>query len=85
MGLTTAPQKFQRAVDQALGGLQYTCGVSIFNDICVYSNDSLQDHLEKCESVMAALRGFGLVANPAKCVFAQHELEFLGHTVAQAA
>ena len=55
MGLTTAPQKFQRAVDQALGGLQYTCCVSFFDDICVYSNDSLQDHLEKCESVMAAL------------------------------
>ena len=84
MGLTTAPQKFQRAVDQALGGLQYTCCVSFFDDICVYSNDSLQDHLEKCESVMAALRGFGFVANPAKCVFAQHELEFLGHTVTQA-
>ena len=35
MGLTTAPQKFQRAVDTALGSLQQTCCVSFFDDICV--------------------------------------------------
>ena len=84
MGLTTAPQKFQRAVDQALGALQTTCCVSFFDDICVYSNGDLVDHMEQCMKVIKALRHYGFTGNPEKCVFAQHELEFLGHTVSQA-
>ena len=83
MGLTTAPQKFQRAVDTALGALQTTCCVSFFDDICVYSNGDLKDHMAKCESVMAALRTFGFTANTEKCLFAQTELDFLGHTVSR--
>ena len=83
MGLTTAPQKFQRAVDQALGALQTTCCVSFFDDICVYSSGDLKDHLTKCESVMAALRTNGFTANSEKCMFAQTEMDFLGHTVSR--
>jgi hypothetical protein len=84
MGLTTAPQKFQRAVDQALGGLQYTCCVSFFDDICVYSNGDLADHMDKCASAIRALRQYGFTGNADKCVFAQHELQFLGHKVSEA-
>ncbi len=82
MVLTTAPQKFQRAVDQALGALQTTYGVS-FDDICVYSSGDLTDHLTKCGSVMAALRTYGFTANSEKCTFAQTETDFLGHTVSR--
>jgi hypothetical protein len=84
MGLSTAPQKFQRGVDEALGALQPTVCVSFFDDCCVHSRQSLKDHMEKCMTVIGALDDYGFTGNPKKCVFAQRSLGFLGHTVSKA-
>lgn len=84
MGLSTAPQKFQRGVDEALGALQPTVCVSFFDDCCVHSRQSLKDHMEKTMTVIGALDDYGFTGNPKKCVFAQRSLGFLGHTISKA-
>ena len=38
-------------------------------------------HLHKVKLVMRALHTAGFSGNPAKCTFAQHEINFLGHHI----
>ena len=52
------------------------------DDICIYSTGTLTEHLTKVKAVLEALRVIGFSGNPAKCFFAQHEVIFLGHRVA---
>ena len=63
-------------------GLRLTCCVVYIDDVCVYSNGSLEDHLDKVRAVLRALRVVGFSGNPAKCKFAQREVVFLGHRIA---
>ena len=70
-----------REMDAALGSLRLTCCVVYIDDVCVHSDGSLADHLLKVQEVMKALRVIGFSGNPAKCIFAQREVTFLGHRV----
>ena len=49
MGFKNSSAYFQREIDSALKGLRLTCCVVYIDDVCVYSNGSLEDHLDKCE------------------------------------
>ena len=51
----------------------------MYIDVVVHSKGSFEDHVAK---VQAALRT-GFSGNPAKCKFAQREVFFLGHRVAE--
>jgi hypothetical protein len=81
MGFRNSSAYFQREIDLALGGLRFECCVAYIDDIGVYSMLDLGDHLSKVKAVIRALRLAGFSGNPAKCVFAQRELVFLGHLV----
>src|SRR3954462_1320542 len=50
--------------------------------MCVYTTHSFQDHLSKAKAVLRALRVVGFSGNPLKCSFAQKEVIFLGHRIA---
>src|SRR3954471_5552730 len=82
MGFKNSSAYFQREIDAALKGLRLTCCVVYIDDVCVYSSGSFQDHLQKVRAVLRALRAVGFSGNPQKCKFAQKEVEFLGHRVA---
>ena len=82
MGFKNSSAYFQREIDSALKGLRLSCCVVYIDDVCVYSSGSLEDHLEKVKAVLRALRVVGFSGNPAKCKFAQREVVFLGHRVA---
>ena len=48
----------------------------------MYSKGSFEDHLTKVKATLRALRVVGFSGNSAKCKFAQREVSFLGHRVA---
>ena len=77
-GLRNAAQTFQRMMDWIFNGLPY-CFVYL-DDILV-SSANRADHLQHLSQVLTLLSDNGLVINPAKCVFAQSSVEFLGHLV----
>ena len=83
MGYKNSSAYFQREIDSALQNLRLTCCVVYIDDICIYSSDTLGDHLQKVSAVLRALRVVGFSGNPSKCKFAQREVVFLGHRVSR--
>jgi Reverse transcriptase (RNA-dependent DNA polymerase) len=77
-GLKNAAQTFQRLMDKILRGLPY---VFVYLDDILIASTSLQEHMSHLWYVSEILQQNGLIINPAKCVFAQASLEFLGHQV----
>src|SRR3982751_1587031 len=74
MGFKNSSQFFQREIESALGHLRFECCVVYIDDICVYSSGSLQEHMQKVNAVVRALRIVGFSGNPAKCLFAQRQV-----------
>ena len=83
-GLTNAPAVFQRLMQQLLMPLNPKNGVEFVNvyidDVIVFSA-TLEEHLEHLKLVITRLVEAGLKLQPAKCHFAQAEVEYLGHLV----
>ena len=61
--------------------VQHLPGVSVYLDDLLVASASPLQHLEHLQQLFQALKRFGLVINPEKCVFGVKELEFLGHMV----
>ena len=81
MGFKNSSAYFQRAIEAALGGLRFTCCVVYIDDVVVHSKGSFEDHVAKVQAALRALRVVGFSGNPVK--FAQREVFFLGHRVAE--
>ncbi len=47
--------------------------------ICVITRRTLDEHLQKMETVLTRLRATGLKANVAMSLFCAHEIEYLGY------
>ena len=77
-GLKNAGATFQRTMDMILGDLPF-CTVYI-DDILVFSR-TVKEHLEHLRIILQRLRDYGFVLHPQKCVMAQEEVEFLGHSI----
>lgn len=78
-GLHGAPATFQRLMDQVLYGLsEFSC--AYLDDIVIYST-TWEGHVEHLKVVFDRLRSAGLTINPAKCVLAKKETEYLGFTI----
>ena len=82
MGFKNSSAYFQREIDAALKGLRLTCCVIYIDDVVVHSSGTFDDHMRKLKAVLRALRTVGFSGNPTKCKFAQKEVVFLGHRVA---
>lgn len=79
-GLCNASQTFQRFMHKIFGDLDF---VTVFvDDICIASVNEEQ-HRDHVRRVLERLHRNGLVINPAKCRFAQREVEFLGYLVSK--
>ena len=76
--VSSAPGIFQRIMDQLLQGLKFT--VCRLDDILI-SGGSPEEHLAILEEVFRRLQEHGIRLNPAKCIFFQSGLEFLGHWI----
>ena len=77
-GLRNAGQTFQRFMDEVLRGLDF-CYVYI-DDILVASTTP-EEHKDHLRQVFQWLSEYGILLNPAKCVFGAAELKFLGHHI----
>ena len=77
-GLKNAAQAFQRLMDTVCQDLGF---VFVYLDDILVASRTAEEHRVHLAKLFARLRDFGLVLNPAKCVFDQPQLKFLGHTV----
>ena len=77
-GLRNAAQTFQRFMDEVTCGLDFV--YVYIDDILVASTNALE-HEVHLRFLFDRFRQYGVVLNPAKCVFGVSSLEFLGHKV----
>ena len=81
-GLYNAPATFQRLMDLVLAGLQWSACLVYLDDIIVLGRD-FYGHLQNLLLVLQRIRDAGLKLQPAKCVFFQSEVKYLGHIVSR--
>ena len=78
-GLHGAPATFQRLMDQVLRGCyDYAC--AYLDDVVIFSA-TWEEHLQHLGEVLGRIQSAGLTINPAKCVFARDETEYLGFVI----
>jgi hypothetical protein len=77
-GLRNAAQTFQRFMDDILRGLDF-CFANL-DDILVLSR-SLEEHEQHLRALFDQIQRYGILINPAKCVFRAPEVTFLGYKV----
>ncbi|KAI1306496.1 Retrovirus-related Pol polyprotein from transposon [Halotydeus destructor] len=82
MGIATIPQKFQRVINNIIGGLRFDGVLVYLDDVLVYGKNFEQMFL-RLEAVFKLLRKYGLQLNPKKCTFAAREVEYLGFVVSK--
>ena len=77
-GITSAPEHFQRRMNQILAGLEGI--VCHMDDILVVGVDKAQ-HDDRLDKVLTRLQESGLTLNPDKCQIAQTSLHYLGQII----
>ncbi len=76
-GLRNAPATFNLAMAKVFQGMTYKQLIPYLDDIIMWSSD-FDQHLRDIEEVLRRLRKHGLTLHPNKCVWAQHEVPYLG-------
>ena len=79
-GLKTAPQTYQRLMELALSGLQWTACLIYLNDVIVYGK-TFDEHLQRLSMVLQQFCQAGLKLKPSKCHFFETQVTFLGHVL----
>ena len=64
MGFKNSSAYFQREIDLALGSLRFNCCIAYIDDVCIYSKETLTDHLMKVKRVMQLLRWLDFQETP---------------------
>ena len=77
-GLRNAGQTFQRFMDQVLRGLHFCFD---YIDDMLIASSSQEEHEQHLRQVFQRLSDYGILINPAKCLFGVSSLDFLGHHV----
>eukprot|EP00794_Sanderia_malayensis_P005073 gene5073-biopygen4132 len=77
-GLRNAAQTFQRFIHQVLRGLDF---VFAYIDDLLIASSSEDEYLQHIDILFARLTEYGIVLNPAKCVFGASSLDFLGYHI----
>jgi hypothetical protein len=77
-GLRNLAQTFKRFIDDILRGLNFS--FAYLNDIFVFSR-SLEEYAQHIRTLFDRLQRYGILINPAKCIFQAPEVTFLGYKV----
>jgi cleavage and polyadenylation specificity factor subunit 1 len=77
-GLRNAAQTFQHFMDDILRGLDFC--FAYLDDILVFSR-SREEHEQHLRALFDRLQRYGILINPAKCVFRAPEVTFLSYKV----
>ena len=79
-GLTNVPAMFQRLMELAMRGLQWTSCLIYLDDIIIFGR-TFQEHAERLRQVLCRIRQTNLKLKPEKCELFQDQVRFLGHIV----
>ena len=79
-GLKTTPQTYQRLMELALSGLQWTACLIYINDVIVYGK-TFDEHLQRLSMVLQQFLQAGLKLKPSKCHFFETQVTFLAHVL----
>ena len=79
-GLCNSGSTFQRVMDIAMRGLNFTLCLVYLDDIIVYS-PTVEEHMSRLEALFDRLRQAGLKLKPSKCELVRTTVDFLGHRV----
>ena len=77
-GLRNAGATFQRLMDEIFSELP--CIVVYIDDLLIFS-PNLEQHAKDITAVLQILKDNGLIIKPDKCIWAQQQVEFLGHQI----
>ncbi len=81
-GLNNVASTFQRKMELALQGLQWTTCFVYIDDIIVFAT-SFDEHIRRVDEVLGRIATAGLKLKPEKCHMLQTEVVFLGHVVSR--
>ena len=77
--IKTAPQIFQRVMDEMLKGIEgVTCYI---DDTMICSNETEAEHYDVLRQVMCRLQEHNVRARMNKCCFLQSSIDYLGHHI----
>jgi hypothetical protein len=79
-GLCNAPATFQRVMEIALAGLQWTTCLIYLDDVLIFGRN-FQEQVTRIEAVLEKIKAAGLKLKPSKCHLLQKEVGFLGHVL----
>ena len=80
MGATNAPAHFQRVMDLALAGLNWSICLVYLDDVLVFGR-TWSEHMERLDAVLQRFKDANILLKFGKCEFFQRELTFLGHVI----
>ncbi len=79
-GLKTAPATYQRLMELALSGLQWTSYLIYLDDVIVFGK-TFDEHLGRLAAVLQRFHEAGLKLKPEKCNFFKTEVKFIGYVL----
>ncbi len=76
LGITSAPELFQKRMSETLNGLQ---GTLLGDDILVFGKTQAEH--DRHRKALEKIQQVGLTLNQEKCIFSTNTVKFLGHVV----
>ena len=80
-GLVSAPATFQRLINKIMEG--QPDAMAYLDDVLIATSGNFTEHVKRVEEVLTRLMKAGLTINPAKCMWGQHEITYLGHKLSR--
>ncbi|KAL6161592.1 hypothetical protein ACJBU6_00699 [Exserohilum turcicum] len=80
-GLTNAPATFQSVINKALHEYLGIFVTAYLDDVLVYTNGTLEEHVEHVKKVLRKLKEYKLYLQASKCEFYTKETEYLGFII----
>ena len=77
-GLCNATQTFQCFIDKVLHSFSFC--YAYIDDVLIASA-TFTEHLSHLRLVLERFKEYGIIINPTKCKFGEHQLKFLGHLI----
>jgi hypothetical protein len=77
MGFVGSANIFQAHIMDLMASLKFV--QAYMDDLLIITRQTLDEHLQKMETVLTTLRDAGLKVNAAKLSFCAHEIEYLGY------
>ena len=81
-GLTNSPATFERLMETALRGLQWSECLVYLDDIIVFGR-TFEETLNRLTHVFDRIRAAGLKFKPSKCQLFHRAVDFLGHVISK--